>query len=480
MKCLLALSRKGHILAIVAVLCGLVLATVLPAGAEGTADFATPTSAGAGQAESATETSPTSPDGSVSTQKPTPNRTTPVVSYGLRVLSNREEMVFSGLCGNEVTFTAKDICRAMNLSELNYITVSVLPAPSKGTLFVGSTGAAVGQTISAGSLHLVSFAAADDTKPCDATFRFTVNGGGYDMTCRVCLLSEINFTPTVSLAPAVSLSVSTYKGMPYTGVMSAYDPEGDEITFEVVRYADHGRVTMPDKHTGAYTYTPDVGFAGQDAFSYVVRDAYGNYSTACTVTVTVTNPPSSVTFADIDGLPCAASALRISEAGIMNGTRVGAECYFKPDEGITRAEFLVTAMNAAGLTAADVEKLSTTSFADNEDIPASMRGYVALAAQRGHITGKTVGGKLCFVPHETITRAEAAVILSNIIGYARQTAVTAFADADDVPAWSMPAMTSLRSLGVLVTTDGHAEARATMTRGETAAWLCRTMQLMEG
>ncbi len=472
MKHLFTLSRKGKTAIAIAALCALCLAAALPAAADATVLInQTPT-------ESATESESqsTQPGGSVSTQ----SQATPVVSYGLRVLSNREEMVFSGLCGNEVTFTAEDICRAMNLSELSYITVSSLPAPTKGTLFVGSTGAAVGQTISAGSLSLVSFAAADDTKPCDATFRFTVNGGGYDMTCRVCLLDDINYTPTVSLAPAVSLSVSTYKGMPYTGAMSAYDPEGDEITFEVVRYAEHGRVTMPDKHTGAYTYTPDTGFTGQDAFTYVVRDAYGNYSTACTVTVTVSNPPSSVTFADIDGLPCAASALRIASVGIMNGTQVGKECYFKPTEGVTRVEFLVTAMNAAGITAEDVEKLSTTSFADNDEIPASMRGYVALAAQRGQITGKQVDGKTCFVPHEIITRAEAAVMLSNIIGYAKQTAVTAFADATEVPAWSMQALTSLRSLGVLVTTDGNAEAREVMTRGETASWLCRTIQLMNG
>ncbi len=426
-----------------------------------------------------TETRPGALGGAMSATRPTQTKTTSVVSYGLRVLSNREEMVFSGLCGNEVAFTSEDICRAMNLSELNYITITSLPVSEKGTLYVGSTGAAVGQTISAGSLSLVSFAATDDTKPCDASIRFTVNGGGYDMTCRLCLLKDINYTPTVSLAPAVSLSVNTYKGMPLTATMSAYDPEGDEITYEVVRYAEHGRVTVLDKHTGAYTYTPDVGFVGQDAFTYVVRDRYGNYSTACTVEISVSAAPSSITFADIDGLACAASVIRISSAGIMNGTQVGADCYFKPTEGISRAEFLVTAMNAAGISAKDVEKLSTTSFADNDQIPASMRGYVALAAQRGHITGKKVDGQLCFAPDEVITRAEASVILSNIIGYATQTAVTAFADADKVPAWSVQAMNSLKSLGVLVTTDGHAQAREIMTRGETAAWLCRTMQLMD-
>ena len=52
---------------------------------------------------------------------------TPVVSYGLHVLAGREEAVFTGLCGNEITFTAKDICRVMNLSSFSYITIKSLP-----------------------------------------------------------------------------------------------------------------------------------------------------------------------------------------------------------------------------------------------------------------------------------------------------------------------------------------------------------------
>ena len=89
-------------------------------------------------------------------------------------------------------------------------------------------------------------------------------------------------------------------------------------------------------------------------------------------------------------------------------------------------------------------------------------------------------GKLVFAPHESITRAEAAVILSNIIGYANQTAVSAFADAQSVPSWSMQALSSLRSLGILGCPDGNAGASVVMTRGESAEWLCKTMQLIQG
>ncbi len=406
--------------------------------------------------------------------------TAPAISYGLRVLAAREEMVLSGLCGNEISFSSEDICRAMNLSELNYITVQKLPSPGEGTLFVGSVGVGEGQVISAGSLSLLSFAAADDTKPTEATMEIGVNGSDYTITCRLCLLERLNYTPTVSLAPSISLSIETYRDLPAAGTISAYDPEGDEITYEIVRYASHGRVSLTDKHTGAYVYTPDAGFMGKDSFDYVVRDRYGNYSTSTTVNIRVTARPTSVAYADIDEVDSAGAILTVSMLGLMNGTQVGTECYFKPNESISRVEFLVIAMQAAGIQSTDVSGLGDPSFADNASIPTAMRPYVSYAAQKNYIGGKTVDGKLCFCPDEAITRAEAAVILSNVIGYASENTVTAFADADAMPAWSAQALISLRALGILSAPDGNANATTAMTRSDTAAWLDKTIRLMSG
>ncbi len=465
------LTRRRVLLSVCTVLLTLLLfCTVLPIGAEDAVLIS--------ETEAATEAQ-TKPLGSTSVNLTLPNReTAPAISYGLRVLAAREEMVFAGLCGNEISFTAEDIRRAMNLSELDYVTIRTLPSPGDGTLFVGSVGASEGQVISAGSLSLLSFAAADDTKPAEATMTLSVNGSDYAMTCRLCLLDRLNYTPTVALAPAVSLQIETYRDLPTAGTVSAYDPEGDEITYEIVRYASHGRVTLTDRHTGAYVYTPDRGYTGQDSFDYVVRDRYGNYSTSATVSITVTSPPTSVAYADIDGEGNAAAILKVSDMGLMNGTRVGGETYFKPAEAISRVEFLVTALQAAGITADRVAELGDPSFADTADIPVAMRPYVSYAVQKNYIGGKAGENGLCFKPNDPITRAEASVILSNIIGYAVEDTVTAFADEGTLPAWSCEALTSLRALGILSCPDGNAHPGKTMTRGDTAVWLCRTVQLM--
>lgn len=468
MKHIKTTRRWGAVLLTIAVC---LLLSVLTAAAEDILPIS--------ETEAATEVS-TKPLGSTSVGLHTmPSRETALpVSYGLRVLAAREELVFAGLLGNEISFTAEDIKRAMNLSELSYVTIRDLPDPGEGTLFVGSVGASEGQVISAGSLSLLSFAAADETKPSEAAMEISVNGSDYSVICRLCMLDRLNYTPTVALAPAITLNIETYKGVPTAGTVSAYDPEGDEITYEIVRYASHGRVTLTNRNTGAYLYTPDPSYTGQDSFDYVVRDRFGNYSTSATVTVQVIARPAAVTYADIDGEGDAAAILSVSVMGLMNGTRVGGETYFKPEESMSRLEFLVTAMEAAGITADTVAGLGDPAFDDAASIPVAMRPFVTYAAQKGYINGKTLDGKLCFRPDESITRAEAAVILSNVIGYAVEDTVTAFADEEALPVWSGEALTSLRALGVLQCPDGNAHAGKVMSRGETAAWLSRTARLM--
>ena len=470
MKYRLSCRQRGiTLLLLVATTALLLTAAILPAAAEEIIPIS--------EIESTTQ-----PLGSTSVglHTMTGRETSLPVSYGLRVLAAEEEMVFAGLCGNEISFTAEDIRRAMNLSELNYVTIRKLPEPGEGTLFVGSVGAAEGQVISAGSLSLLAFAAADDTKPTEATLEVSVNGSDYAVTCRLCLLDKLNYTPTVALAPAVSLQIETYKDLPTAGTVSAYDPEGDEITYEITRYASHGRITLTDRHTGAYIYTPDPDFTGQDSFDYVVRDIYGNYSASATVSIRVSPRPTAVTYADIEGEGNAAAILTVSEWGLMNGARVGSESYFKPTAAVSRLEFLVTAMEAAGITADTVAASTLPALADAESIPAAMRPYVGYAVQKGYISGKSLDGALYLRPDEAITRAEAAVILSNIIGYAVEDTVTAFADESSLPAWSGEALTSLRALGILQCPDGNARAGDTMTRGDTAEWLERTIRLMGG
>ena len=396
-----------------------------------------------------------------------------VISYGLDVIAHKNEMAIAGIMGNALNFSGERFACAMNLSRVDSITVAKLPDSTLGSLYIGSEGVSVGQRISAANIALMTYEETELGIGKKNFFMFTVNDSAYEIACNVYMIDEINYSPTLSLASYASLNTETYKNVAVGGVLSAYDPEGDDIRFEIVRYPENGRVVMNDRNLGIYTYIPYSDFSGEDSFKYVVRDSYGNYSAATEVCVTVKTQSASTVYSDLIDDELHSHAISMTENGLMNGVQIGDHYYFDADREVTRAEFLITAMNAIGIK--NVPSVEKTVFADDGDIYDQMKGYISLAYSQKYISGIEQDGKLYFRPNDTITLSEAAVIVSNMIGYAEPKVAPAFADADKIPYWSGKAIESLHTLGILECPDKMSGACDNVTRGDMAKLLNKTM-----
>ncbi len=396
----------------------------------------------------------------------------PAISYGVSVLASRTDVAVCAPAGNEVVFSQDVFARGLNLSSVDYITVLTLPDETAGQLLLGSTPVARGQKISAQNLsHMVFSAAGDEVK--EASFSFEANGNAIAHTCRVYLLSSPNYTPTLSMVPRLSLEVLTYRDMNAYGTLGAYDPDGDALVFEIVSYPQKGAVVC-EGDTGSYVYTPNDGYVGNDSFSYVARDIYGNYSAAKTVNLRVEVAGTSVVYADMEDSPYQNAALSLTAAGVMSGVQMGNKYYFYPEKTVTRAEFLVMAMHAAGIT--DVPDCTATAFSDDADIPKTLKGYVAAAYSLGYVSGTNVSGELCFLPNEAITRAQAAVMVGNIVGECEVSVLPVFADHTSIPVWASDAIYSLHSIGILTANDGCIDPVSKITREQSAQMLAAIMQ----
>lgn len=399
------------------------------------------------------------------------------VSYGLDVIAEDSGMIMTGIKGNALSFSADRFACAMNLSEVESITVTSLPGTMCGSLYIGSEGVSVGQKIKASDLALMTYEEEDGGIGMSTSFDFRVNDSGYEITCSINMIDEINYSPTLSMVPAASLTCETYRDVMVTGVLSAYDPEGDSLVFEIVDYPDNGRVSLDNESTGAFSYVPNSSYVGDDSFVYVVFDKYGNYSESREVKVSVSTPAVSTVYSDLIGDGLYSHAISMTELGLMNGTRVGDYYYFDADREVSRAEFVVTAMNAIGIKS--VPDASTTVFADDSDISPEMKGYIALAYSKGYISGKAIDGQLYFDPDETLKMSEAAVIISNMIGYATPKVTPVFADAGEIPEWSGRAIESLHTLGILELPDMTVSANEAVTRGDMAKLLNRTVLVIK-
>ena len=183
----------------------------------------------------------------------------PVVSYGLGVISAGTDMAISAPIGNDVVFSADAFARALNLSKVHTVTVKTLPDATVGQLLLGSTRVAAGQTISGENLGYLTFESADEDLV-HASFTFTANGSATPMLCNIYLLPETNYAPTVSIASGLSLDISTYRDMSAHGRLSAHDPDGDALCFEVISYPKSGALRLTNAQEGNYVYIPQKDF----------------------------------------------------------------------------------------------------------------------------------------------------------------------------------------------------------------------------
>lgn len=69
------------------------------------------------------------------------------------------------------------------------------------------------------------------------------------------------------------------------------DPDGDDFSLNSFTQSTHGRITRIVT-SGAFTYEPDPGFVGSDAFTYTLRDVEGNLSDPVEVSIQVLPDPN--------------------------------------------------------------------------------------------------------------------------------------------------------------------------------------------
>ena len=288
---------------------------------------------------------------------------------------------------------------------------------------------------------------------------------GTECMAELYLLTQANGAPV-----AENLELTTYKNVAVTDRFAAVDPEGDILTYRLVKKPARGQVTIGED--GQFVYTPYENKTGKDSFTYIAMDTVGNASDPATVKVKIEKPDTKVTYADLDGHPAHRDAIRLAEEGVFVGECVGEQYFFQPDALVTRGEFLAMAMDTA-----EVETLAgvtRTGFADDEDIPTWAKPYVSAALMGGLIQGsRDEAGQVVFQANDPITRAEAAVMLDRMLGVTDVDA-GAFGPAE-APVWAAQAAANLTTCGVL---EGGSLGDS-LTRAEAAGLLRASLDLLD-
>ena len=395
------------------------------------------------------------------------------LSPAISVLAEDNSMAVAGLKGKNIKFDCDDFARALNLSSVDSITITEVPSAACGELRVGEKVVHSGQVLGKGDIERLIYEPMSVAS--SASFRFQVDGFAHDVPCNLYLLPATNSAPVLEVTPSVSQNVSTHKNVMLFGTLPCYDADGDATCIEIVSYPENGSLIMLDKAVGEYTYMPDEDFSGKDSFTYVARDVYGNYSSSKTVSLSVAKLQVSMIYNDLIDKPEYNAALTMTELGLMSGMQIGSDTYFYPDKAVSRGEFTVLAMQAIGIK--EVSPCSKTVFADDAEIPANMKDYIHAAYQLGYVNGLYKGDELYFECNRPITRSEAAVMLGNILDLATPTVTPGFSDSSDIPAWAAPSVYSLASAGIMSSDGGKISPLSSITRGDAAVILTNIVNM---
>ena len=376
-----------------------------------------------------------------------------------------------------ITFSADDFIVTGD-GELDCLIVKQLPDTNAGMLTLGGQPIAEGDVVALPAVEALRFTplAAPTVAATSLTFTpvFSDGSSGEDVSVGLYLLTAANTAPV-----AEDITFTTYKNVAYTGQLSAVDPEGDLLTFQLVDKPARGAVTMPEDGSNQFVYTPYENKTGKDSFTYVAIDAVGNTSQPATVTLRIEKPDTKVTYADMAGHPAYNAALTLAAEGIYVGAKLDESYFFHPDTPVSRSEFLAMAMTTVGLDA--LEGVTATGFWDDETIAVWAKPYVSSALKSGAVQGTVAeDGQVVFQGQNDITRAEAAVLLDRLLAVTDVSAESWTGNTSTVPTWACQAAMNLETVGVLHTdATGTLTLDGALTRADAAQMLCSALDVME-
>ncbi len=273
---------------------------------------------------------------------------------------------------------------------------------------------------------------------------------------------------------AENQQIQTYRGVSVGGHLSAKDPEGDSLTYELATGPMKGSVQL--SADGYFVYTPKEGKRGKDYFGFRAVDSAGNTSQEGTVIIKLVKQKSKVTYSDLTGEGCEYAAVALTENGVFTGENVGGEHVFHPDDQVSRGEFLTMCMTAAEKDV--LRGVSSTGFEDDADIGQWLKPYVATALMHGYIQGEATATGASYSPDEPITVREACVTLNAVLGVTDVVSAAAYVGQENSGESWAQAVANLTACGVMP--RSWEDVETVLTRSGAAELLANAIGLLAG
>ncbi len=361
-------------------------------------------------------------------------------------------------CDATYCFSGEDF--AGEAEPLAGICITSLPDGAAGTVMLGSRILRPGDILAADQLAQMTFHPLRTEQDQTAQVSYLPI---YDNRVDKTQVLTISIRGKEDKAPvAQDSAMETYKNLPGQGTLQVSDPEGEKLTYSIIRQSRRGTVELGEE--GTFTYTPKKNKVGVDSFTYTAADPAGNVSREATVTVQILKPTDARQYTDTAGTDCRFEAEWLRNTGLFVGETVNGQPCFFPEEAVTKGQFLAMLVQTLQIP---TQEVSLDSLPENT--PQWLKPYLAAAMRSGLLSN--LPESETFQPDATITGAEAAVMLQNALDLSvGEETLRTSAVQQSVPAWAQSSVTVLQGNGLVLTGE-------TLTRADAAKVLYKVSRL---
>lgn len=339
-------------------------------------------------------------------------------------------------CDTVYCFTSEDFAGE---EPLVGICITDIPNAGTGAVLLGHRILQPGDILTADQLSLMTFAPVRTEEDADAVVTYLPI---YENRVERSATMTIGIRGKEDKAPvAEDFTVETYKNLPNEGTLKVTDPEGQPLTYTVIRQPKRGDVEL--KGDGTFVYTPKKNKVGVDSFTYTATDPAGKVSREATVTVQILKPTDAAQYTDTVGLDCRFEAEWLRNTGLFVGEQMGHSQCFQPEKTVSQGQFL--AMVVQMLEVPITEQADYSALTANA--PQWLQPYLTAAMRSGLVTNLPEE----FNANAPITGAEAAVILQNALDLSRQQQ----SEADETTTYTDTALAVMNENGLMLTADGE-------------------------
>ena len=363
-------------------------------------------------------------------------------------------------CDAVYCFTGQEF--SQNEEPLAGVCITELPDATAGTVLLGTRVLRTGDILTAQQLAAMSFHPLRTEEDAQAVISYLPI---YENRVEKPATMTIGIRGKEDKAPvAQDSSIETYKNLSNDGTLKVSDPEGEALTFTIVRGPKRGSVEL--REDGTFTYTPKKNKVGIDSFTFTAADPSGNVSREATVTVQILKPTDVRQYTDTAGNDCRFEAEWLRNTGIFVGEQVGGNACFYPDKAVNRGEFLTMVVKVLDIPVED---------GNTADLPVTapqwLKPYLAAAQRSGLMADWEDQESLS----EAVTGAEAAVMLQNALDLSVSSAALeteqATVNTEEISSKEAASLMVLAQNGV------ELSAAETLTRGDVAQILYRVSKL---